>query len=148
MKNQKKKARFVGIPYHVANSAQFASLSAYAVKLLVDLLVQYKGGASVKGGGNNGKLSACWTLMRKRGWRSTATLYRAKKELIDKGFVVVTRQGMKIRGKPTLLAVTWDGISDCGVNYDSGIEPSNAPLSFWCKSPDSWDTPPPLRVVK
>jgi hypothetical protein len=116
--------RFVGIPYHVSDSHQFCLLSAHARNLLFDLSHQ-------RTGSNNGALSACWTLMRQRGWKSRGTLHRAFKELQEKGFVVVTRQGMKIRGRPTLCALTWDGIDETKVLYDTGIKPSPVPLNTW-----------------
>ncbi|MEQ9007532.1 MAG: hypothetical protein ACFHHU_01865 [Porticoccaceae bacterium] len=128
---KKKHGRFVGIPYHVVASERFRNLSAHAYKLVVDLSLQ-------RNGKNNGKLSACWTLMKKRGWKSSSTLHKAKNELLDSGFIVVTRRGRKQRGYPTLVAFTWDGIDDCSVDYDEGIKVSSVPLSFWCKDPDFW----------
>lgn len=122
--SKRKKRRFVGIPYNVASSSQFCGLSCYATRLLVDLLHQYTGK-------NNGQLSACWTLMEKRGWKSRGTLHRAFKELKDKGFVVVTRQGMKIKGYATLCAVTWDPINDYKVRYDDHIKINQPALNLW-----------------
>ena len=122
---KRKHGRFVGIPYHVAQSHQFASLSAHANKLLLDLLLQYTGS-------NNGCLSACWSLMRVRQWKSSSTLYKAKQELLNKGFIIVTKAGMKMRGHPTLLAITWRVIdSSLKVEYDGHIKPSKVPLSLW-----------------
>ena len=69
--------------------------------------------------------------MRNRGWKSKGTLYRAFKEVKDNGFIVVTKQGMKLRGRPTLCAVTWDGIDDCNIQYDEGIKPNPVPLNTW-----------------
>jgi len=62
-KQRQTKGRFVGIPYNVANSQQFAALSYRAKALLLDLLLQYNGR-------NNGSLSACHTLMKNRGAES------------------------------------------------------------------------------
>ncbi|WP_415911634.1 hypothetical protein [Neptuniibacter sp. QD37_11] len=131
-RSPKKKGRFVGIPYHVAKSLPFAQLKAAEVKLLVDLLCQCNGR-------NNGCLSACHALMKERGWASSS-LHRAFSGLISKGFLVVTRQGWKQRGRPTLVAITWNGIDEPvkGVQYDDGISPGNIPLGYWCKSPSSW----------
>ncbi|MEH6552429.1 MAG: hypothetical protein V7744_20835 [Pseudomonadales bacterium] len=135
------KGRFIGIPYHVAQSYQFATLSAHANKLLLDLLLQYTGS-------NNGRLSACWTLMRARQWRSTSTVFKAKKELLEKGFIVVTKSGKKMRGHPTLLAITWNGIDDCnGEIFDECIKVSVVPLSLWNKPRDIIDPLPKLKVI-
>jgi hypothetical protein len=77
---------FVAFPHAVIRSGQFASLSPHAVKLLVDLLAQYQGS-------NNGDLCATWSMMAARGWRSRDTLWKALKELVEKGWIVQTRQG-------------------------------------------------------
>lgn len=122
--SKRKKTRFVGIPYHVVASPQFCALSNPATRLLVDILFQYHGK-------NNGKLSACWTLMQQRGWNSRGTLYRAFTELKETGFVVITRQGMKVKGFTTLCAVTWYGIDECGVRFDEHIKISPVPLNLW-----------------
>jgi hypothetical protein len=123
---KKRKERFVGIPYHIVCRDEFINLSHKAKALLIDLLHQYHGA-------NNGSQSACWTLMRERGWKSSSTLYRAFKELQETGFVIITRQGFKIRGKPTLCAITWRSIDDAKVPYDDGIKVSNIPLNTWRK---------------
>ena len=108
---------------------------------MLDLLLQYTGS-------NNGKLSACWTLMRLRSWKSSSTLYKAKKELLDKGFIVVTKAGFKMRGHPTLLAITWNGIDECtGVQYGENIKPSPVPLSSWNKVQNIAVERLPIRVV-
>lgn len=129
---RRKNGRFIGIPYHVANSEIFGHLKGAEVKLLIDLLCQ-------RNGSNNGCLSPCYSLMKKRGW-AKSSLHRAFSGLVDKGFLVVTRQGWKVRGRPTLVAVTWDGIDESrpGVEYDDGITPSPVPLGYWCKEPALW----------
>lgn len=138
-KQRKTKGRFVGIPYNVANSHQFAELSYRAKSLILDLLLQYNGH-------NNGSLSACHTLMKNRGWPK-ASLYRTVKELVYAGFIVVTRQGWKQRGRPTLLAITWNGIDEAKIEYDEGIKPSPIPLSYWCKHPNCWRDEQRLTVM-
>ncbi|MFC6671822.1 hypothetical protein [Marinobacterium aestuariivivens] len=128
-KQLKKRERFIGIPYRVAQSSQFASLKAAEVKLLIDMLTQYTGS-------NNGSLSPCHSLMRKRGW-AKSSLHRAFSALLSKGFLVVTRQGWKVRGRATLVAITWNGIDEPrnGIMFDEGIKPSPVPLALWCKDP-------------
>ena len=61
---------FVPLPHAVIRSQGFSKLSPYAIKLLIDLLAQYKGD-------NNGDFSAAWTLMEPRGWKSKETLHKA-----------------------------------------------------------------------
>ena len=108
------------LPHNVTNSEQFASLSAYAVKLLVDMLNQYHGK-------QNGDLSAAWTLMEKHGWSGNSTLRKALLELERKGFIVKTRQGG--RHKASLYAVTWLGIDECNGKHDHVVSP--VPLNYW-----------------
>jgi hypothetical protein len=135
---KKKTTRFIGIPYHVASSEQFANLKAPAVKLLVDLLYQYTGK-------NNGLLSPCYTLMKKRGW-SKSSLYRAYAVLVHSGFIVVTRQGMKVRNFPTLVAVTWNGIDEpVKCKFDAGVKTSPVPLSYWKRDKATWDIAPNIK---
>lgn len=129
-KSGSRKGRFVGVPYNVASSPQWCELSAHEVKLLFDLSFQYNGS-------NNGNLSATHTLMKGRGW-ANGTLGRTLASLLEKGFLVITRQGWKQRGKPTLLALTWNGIDEppTNIGYDSGINPSPVPLNHWNKPPE------------
>lgn len=135
---RKSKGRFIGIPYHVGSSEQFASLKAPAVKLLIDLLCQYNGS-------NNGLLSPCYTLMKKRGW-SKSSLYRAYATLVHAGFIVVTRQGMKIRNFPTLVAITWNGIDEpTNCKFDTNIKISRVPLSYWRIDKSLWATQPNIK---
>lgn len=132
----KPKERFVGIPFRVANSAPFAALSAYEVKFIFDLLTQYNGR-------NNGALSPTHSLLKNRGW-AKGTLHRTFTSCEAKGWVVVTRKGWKQRGKPTLVAITWLAIDDCGIDYDDGIKPGKSPLGYWCMDSRMWTHKPTL----
>ena len=100
---------FVGIVRSVFDSSAMVNLNAHAVKLLVDLLAQYKGD-------NNGNLTAAWSLMAKRGWRSKTTLWRSKLALIEAGFVHVTRRG-RMPNTCELLALTWFPL-DVSLKFD------------------------------
>lgn len=90
---------FVGIVRSVFDAPAFVALSPHAVKLLMELVGQYKGD-------NNGNLSVAWSIVSKRGWRSKTTLWRCKAELIEAGFVHVTRRG-RMPNMCELLALTW-----------------------------------------
>lgn len=96
-KSKREPGGFVPLPTIVIRSSQFIELSAHAVKLLVDLLSQYRGD-------NNGDLCATWSMMEARGWKSRDTLAKSLAELVDRGFVTQTRQGG--RHAPSLYAVT------------------------------------------
>jgi len=136
---QKVKERFIGIPYRIASSASFAALSAFEVKFILDLLLQYTGR-------NNGALSPTFSLMKNRGWAS-GTLYRTFASCEAKGWVVVTRKGWKQRGRATLVAITWNGIDEvAGIEYDDGIKCSAAPLGYWCTDSQTWKHKPTLKA--
>jgi hypothetical protein len=118
--NRIEKGGYVPIPHIVIRSQGYGNLSAYAVKLLNDLLSQYYGS-------NNGDFQAAFSLMRKRGWKSKGTLNRAIKELIESGFIEVSRRGG--RNKCSLYAVTFYAIDECKGKLD--ISATNAPTSIW-----------------
>ena len=108
-------------------SPQYAKLSPRAVKLLVDLLCQYRGA-------NNGDLTTAWTVMQERGWRSKALLYKARQELEARGWILRTRQGGI--NAATLYAVTFEGINDCRDGFgksklDPGVRVDPKPLHLW-----------------
>ena len=121
---------FVPMPYVVLRSQGYAALSAHAVKLLNDLLAQYKGD-------NNGDLCATWTFMKQRGWKSKDTLNKALKELIACEWLEVSRQGG--RNKATLYSVTFYAIDDCNGKLD--VKPTGRPISSWRKNEPALPVP-------
>jgi hypothetical protein len=112
---------FVALPHAVLRSAEFAALSPRAVKLLCDLLAQYKGD-------NNGDLCAAMKLMKSRGWQGAATISRAVAELRHTEFIVTTRQGGK--HKASLFAVTFYSIDWCGGKLEINA-PSRTHMGTW-----------------
>jgi len=120
--NKREPGGFAPLPYIVIRSNAFAQLSAYAVKLLNDLLAQYNGN-------NNGDLAVAFTLMKKRGWRSKSTLWRAIKELEEGRWIEKTRQGG--RNMPNLYAVTFYAVDECNGKMDSHIRPTTRPRGYW-----------------
>ena len=111
------------IPKAILESEEYAALTAYEVKLLIDILVQFNGYT------NNGDLQCAWSLMKKRGWRSQDTLARALRGLLEKGFIFKTRQGGM--HKCSLYAVTWIEIHECKGKLD--VRPTRAALGSWRK---------------
>jgi hypothetical protein len=97
---------FMTVPLSVLNSRAYIEAGAHARMLLVDLFAQYRGD-------NNGDLCAAWKLMKPRGWRSEATLQKAKRELLDLELIVETRMGAR-PNKASLYAVTWCALDPCG----------------------------------
>lgn len=101
---------FITLPLSVLNGAAYLSLSVHARMLLLDLVAQYRGN-------NNGDLCAAWKLMQPRGWKSEATLHKAKLELLEAHLIVETRKGAR-PNKCSLFALTWYALDDCGGKLD------------------------------
>ena len=116
-KDKRDGGAFISVPLSVLNSCAYVGLSSYGRMLLFDLFMQYRGD-------NNGDLCAAWKFMQPRGWRSEATLMKAKRELIDAGLIVETRKGAR-PNKASLYAVTWCALDYCGNKLD--ISPSAFP---------------------
>jgi hypothetical protein len=111
---------FAALPHCLLKSQVFINLSAHAVKLLIDLLAQFKGF-------NNDDLCLAWTLMSVRGWKSRETLNKARHELLDSELIIVTRYGD--RRRPHLYALTFFAVDECGGKLD--IKATERPLSSW-----------------
>ena len=121
-KGRRGRVSFLGLPKQVITSDAYNQLSAWSVKLLVDVAKQYYGS-------NNGDFHAAWSILREQGWHSKGTLSRAIKELIDKGFLELTRQGGKNRC--SLYAVTWESIDECKGKLD--VKETRVASNLWKK---------------
>ena len=119
-KDKRERGSFLAIPTAVLDSKNYASLSYSSVKLLLDVSRQYRGH-------NTGDLCAAWKVMKPKGWRSEATLNKAKKELLDKGFLFETRKGRR-PNLCGLYAVTWLAL-DPSSKYD--IAPKGYTYGAW-----------------
>jgi len=122
VKGRSEAGRFAGIPHAVMHHPDFIDLSANAVRLLLEMARQYNGH-------NNGDLSAAWSLMRARGFRSETTLTRALHELMERTLLTRSREGRFINpGKQcALYALTWHAVDECpGKNLE--IKPTATPL--------------------
>lgn len=111
---------FAALPHCLLESQVYIGLSAHAVKLLNDLLAQFKGF-------NNGDLCLAWTIMEKRGWKSRDTLDKARKELLEVELILIARYGD--RKRPNLYALTFFAIDECSGKLD--IKPTEKPTSRW-----------------
>ncbi|WP_295431920.1 hypothetical protein [uncultured Thiodictyon sp.] len=80
-----------------------ARLSKLARLLLIDIAMQYRGG-------NNGNLSAAPKILEPYGWCSRGSIDKAISELVNEGFLQLTRQGG--RNRCSLYALTWHGIDE------------------------------------
>lgn len=115
--------QFLPLPLSVLRSPEFAKLSPWACKLLLDLMTQYRHPL------NNGDLSVAWVLMKPRGWSSKQTLYKARDELLAGRWITVTRQGG--RKIASLYALTFYRIDDCGGKLD--VKATKIPLNEWMR---------------
>jgi hypothetical protein len=112
---------YAPLSYVVIRSDQFARLSAHAVKLLMDLLAQYRGN-------NNGDLCAAWTMMQRRGWKSRDTLANALADLTESGFISRTRQGG--RHMPSLYGLTFYALDE---NPKLDVRAPQFPRGAWAR---------------
>lgn len=119
-RHKSKPPPFVMLQKQVLESAEYARLSSKGVKLLVDVLAQYNGR-------NNGDMCITMSIMKKRGWRSSSTLHDAKDELIEGGWIELTRQGG--RHKCSLYAVSMYSIDECGGKHDR--RPTTKSSNLW-----------------
>ncbi len=130
-KKKNKNGRFLLMPHAVMHSPSFRGLSAKAVKLLIDIAMQYDGN-------NNGDLCTAWKIMRVRGWKSEQTLQAAKNELLQAGLIAETRKGRR-PNLCSLYGITWQPLNP-SQKYD--IKPYSFPMGVWDKARQ------PLVVVK
>ena len=115
---------FLMMPHALLNCAKFRALSPIGVKLLLDVAGQYNGK-------NNGDLSAAWKVMQPRGWRSEATLGKAKKELLKAGFIAETRKG-RLPNVCSLYGITWQPMN---ANPKLDIGADGFPYGQWIELP-------------
>jgi hypothetical protein len=134
-KGRRESGIFVPLPCSVLNHPNFTRLSAKAVKLLIDMVSQLR----FRSGGtrNNGDLTATWSILKERGWKSRDSLHLSLQELLYYGFIKLTRQGG--RHLPSLYAVTWWAIDECGGKLD--IPETRAPSNEWKIDKKPWQRP-------
>lgn len=98
-------AGYLHLPDVLTADPDFISLGGAALRLLIDIGRQYNGK-------NNGDLCAALSVMKSRGWTSNSQLLKAKRELIQKNWIIETRAGGMGIG-PSLYAITWQPINEC-----------------------------------
>ena len=116
-----KNGRYAGIPHSVMESESYWLSSGNALKLLLELVKQYNGR-------NNGNLSAAFSVLKSRGWRSKKTLSRCLTELLKRGLIVKTREGWfrNPGARCALYALTWLPIDECE-GKDLELGPTRGP---------------------
>ena len=102
---------FVAMPWAVLDCPSYARLGHPARSLLYELARQF-----VRD--NNGRLLASAAYLSKRGWTSVDVITRAKRELLEAGFIHETVKGHR-PNKASWYAVTWLAL-DRLPGYDPG----------------------------
>lgn len=108
------------MPKRIFTSDEYRSLSGNAIKILHSLMLQYNGF-------NNGDLSAPLTQSVETFGMTHKTLQRGIRELLDKQFIIVSREGN--RKQCTLYALTFYAIDECKGKHD--LQPTNYPCEKW-----------------
>ena len=106
---------FAAIPWSVLDCSAYASLSHPARSLLMEIARQF-----VRD--NNGRLLASAAYLSKRGWTSSDVVTRAKRELMQAGFIHQTVQGHR-PNKASWYAITWRAL-DRLPGFDHGAAES------------------------
>lgn len=103
--------RFIALPLAVLDSPAYLALSMHARALLLEVARQYMGD-------NNGQLLLSRAFLGTRGWKSSDMITKAKRELLDGGFLHETVKGRRPH-KASWYAVTWQTL-DRHVLFDPG----------------------------
>jgi len=102
---------FVALPWSVLDCPSYAGLSHPARALLLEIARQL-----VRD--NNGRLLASAGHLEARGWRSRDVITRAKRELLEAGFIFETVKGQR-PNRASWYAVTWMAL-DRHPDFDAG----------------------------
>ncbi len=103
--------RFIALPCVVMESAAYKRLSHRAKALLMEFAYQFHGD-------DNGRLLCSRAYLNGRGWKSASVIDKAKRELLDAGFIHETVKGHR-PNKASWYAVTWQTL-DKLQGYDIG----------------------------
>lgn len=106
---------FMAIPWSVLDCPAYARLSHPARSLLLEIARQF-----VRD--NNGRLLASLRHLESRGWKSWDVITRAKRELLESGFIHETVMGHR-PNKASWYALTWRAL-DKIPGFDPGAEAS------------------------
>lgn len=90
---------YTPLPHAVLDSVAFMGAGITAKAILFELLRQHNGS-------NNGRFQLTSQWLAKRGWRSADVILRARRQLIDRGLIVQTRQGGLNHGA-SQYGLTW-----------------------------------------
>jgi hypothetical protein len=102
---------FIALPWSVLDCPAYARLSMHARAMLLEVGRQF-----VRD--NNGRMLLSRAYMETRGWKSADMLTKAKRELLEGGFIFQTVMGHR-PNKASWFAVTWRAL-DKLPGYDAG----------------------------
>jgi hypothetical protein len=135
----------VVFPHCVLNSQAYLTLSGQAVRLLIDIAMQFNPKRK-----NNGMLLASRAYMFKnRGWTSSDQLNKAKQELLERSLICQTVQGMR-PNKASWYGLTWLPLDEIdGLEIEARHWPRGA-YAVWQQSPETKPkrAPPKKRLVR
>ncbi|QWD86081.1 hypothetical protein AOC19_04275 [Polynucleobacter asymbioticus] len=119
------------IPHYVLNSSAYKTLSGNAIRLMIDIAMQYNGRD------NNGSLLASWRYMsERRGWTSAGSLKKALDELLEHQLIFKTVQGHR-PNKASWFAICWVALQITkGIDVKVQDFPRGA-YAHWVPSPET-----------
>lgn len=129
-------SNFVALPWPVLDCPGYQALPAHARALLLEIARQY-----VRD--NNGRLLASRAYMATRGWKSADTLTKAKKELLEGGFIFETVKGHR-PNKASWYAVTWYPLN-VHPGFDPGATSAFKRSAYLSGAPLPMPKPKPTR---
>ncbi len=113
---------YASLPRVFYETKEYRALSSQARSLLVEYALRFKGD-------NNGDLEMTEEQFSLAGLGTPTTFQRYKAELINAGWIVVTRQGGL--GRCSLYALTYLPIDRTGKPYDHPFKAGGAPSHLW-----------------
>ena len=116
---------FLRLIHPLLDHPNFDALSGRAAKLLLAIASQYRGT-------NNGDLCATFSVLKRKGWTSNDQLRKGLDELLERGFLIKTRQGRR-PNVASLYAITWESIDECGGKLE--VKSTKTAPNNWKKEP-------------
>lgn len=128
--------QFVALPWMVLDCPAYQNLSMHARALLLEIARQYVQD-------NNGRLLASRAYMAQRGWKSADMLTKAKRELLEGGFIFETVKGHR-PNRASWYAMTWHAL-DVHPDFDAGATSAFKRSAYNQGSPLPMPKPKPSR---
>jgi hypothetical protein len=127
------RGEYSALPYSVLDAAAYIGASVSAKALLNELVRQHNGM-------NNGRLHLAHPWLAKRGWPSKSTVDKARAELVERGLIVMTRQG------GLFIGPTWHVISNpAGLDLSLQAYQRQQGAYQHCKLPPTSRRKPPTK---